>query len=158
MESTGKYFAYGTLLDVEHMRHYCPTATPVGLMRLSGYELDFAKCPGGERGGCTLRPVEGAELWGIQYEMSASDHHQLEEISGIPTGDWARQPVVVQDENGASIETSTFIVPNSPGPFAPPDSYVAPILRGAVENHLPAEYVARLRELISDAQERGNSP
>ena len=38
------YFAYGTLLDVDTMRIHCPTAEPIGIMRLPGYRLGFTAC------------------------------------------------------------------------------------------------------------------
>ena len=55
------YFAYGTLLDIDYMRQLCPSARPVGVMRLDGFELGFAKCADPSRAGCTL---EAAAVWG----------------------------------------------------------------------------------------------
>lgn len=152
MNDDAHYFAYGTLLDIAYFRQYCPSVEPVGVMRLKDHELDFASCQGGERGGCTLRSAQGAETWGIQFRMTQEDLQRLEEISGIPTGDWAWKDISVDDGKGASVATRTFFVPNASGPYVPPDSYVAPILKGALENALPESYVARLREIIRTAQ------
>ena len=37
------YFAYGTLLDVPSMHPFAPSAEPLRLMRLDGYQMDFAE-------------------------------------------------------------------------------------------------------------------
>jgi hypothetical protein len=153
-EEQDTYFAYGTLLDSAYIRQYCPTAVSVGLMRLDGYELDFATCADGVRGGCTLKPVPGAELWGVQYQMSAADFSHLKDISGIDTGDWACKDVIVKDMDGSRVETTTFVIPNPAGSYAPPDSYVAPIYSGAAKSGLPEHYISRLNELVKDAQQR----
>jgi hypothetical protein len=148
------YFAYGTLLDSEYMRKFCPSALPVGVMSLDGYEMDFAACSDPSRAGCTLNKKPGATTLGVLYHLSAEDMDKLEQISGLPEGLWACKPVTVRDNAGKTIETITFVVPNSSGPHAPAESYVAPIFRGVEEFAFPADYVRRLREIVETAQHR----
>jgi hypothetical protein len=148
------YFAYGTLLDVEYMRKLCPSARPVGVMRLDGYELGFAKCADPSRAGCTLDPAPGASLWGVQYEISAEDAARLDAASGVPAGHWASIPVTVHDASGGAVATRTYVIPNSSGRHAPGDDYVAPIFKGAAAFGLPAAYVERLRRIVATAQGR----
>lgn len=145
------YFAYGTLLDVDHMRQFCPSARAVGVMRLDGYELGFATCADPSRGGCTLEPTPDGTVLGVQYELSDADMARLDEVSGVPAGHWARKRVTVRDADGRAVTTTTYVIPNSSGRYAPLDTYVAPILKGATDFGLPASYVARLRELIGAA-------
>lgn len=148
------YFAYGTLLDIEHMRRFCPSARAVGVMRLDGYELGFAACADPSRAGCTLDAVPDGTVWGVQYELSDGDMAKLDEVSGVPAGHWARKRVTVRDSDGKAVNTTTYVIPNPSGPHAPPASYVAPILKGAADFGLPASYEVRLRELIRAAAGR----
>ena len=49
------YFAYGTLLEMDEIHKYCPTAEALGVFRLKGFRLGFAACgPDPASGGCTL--------------------------------------------------------------------------------------------------------
>jgi gamma-glutamylcyclotransferase (GGCT)/AIG2-like uncharacterized protein YtfP len=152
------YFAYGTLLDVDHMRQFCPSARAVGVMRLDGYELGFATCADPSRAGCTLDAVPDGTVWGVLYEVSDADMARLDEASGVPAGHWARQRVTVQDADGKVVHTTTYVIPRPSGLHAPPDHYVAPILKGAADLGLPAPYVARLRQLIQAARGGGGRP
>jgi hypothetical protein len=120
------YFAYSNLLDVDYMRRFCPTAEPVGVMRLDGYEL--------------------------RYRMSDEDMTRLDEASGVPNGDWARKQVTVHDRDGKAVETTTYVIPQPSGAHSPPDSYVAPMFKGAADFGLPESYVARLHGLVDAAK------
>ncbi len=148
------YFAYGTLLDLEYMRRLCPSARPLGVMRLDGYELGFAKCADPSRAGCTLDATPGGSVWGVHYELSDADMIKLDAASGVPQGNWARKPVTVHDLQGKPVETTTYAIPNESGRHVPPDAYVDHILSGAAEFKLPSDYIARLRKLIGAAQGR----
>lgn len=149
-----QYFAYGTLLDSDYMRTFCPSAKAVGVMSLDGFEMDFAACSDPSRAGCTLHAAPGAKTLGVLYDLSDEDMHRLEQLSGLPEGLWAAKPITVRDASGKTFNTVTFIVPNSSGPSAPADSYVAPIYRGIEEFEFPDDYKRRLREIIEAAQSR----
>ena len=152
------YFAYGTLLDIDYMRQLCPSARPVGVMRLDGFELGFAKCADPSRAGCTLEAVPGHSVWGVQYELSDADMTKLDAASGVPQGHWARKQVTVLDAEGKAVETTTYVIPRASGPHAPPDAYVSHIYTGAAQFKLPSDYIARLRILIGAAQGKTDRP
>lgn len=145
------YFAYGNLLDLDLMRSVAPSARQVAVARLHGYELRFVKCHNPNHGGCTLVPVEGAETWGMQYELSDEDMAALDTSAGIADGYWGHKQVTVVAADGTEIETVTYFVPNDRGPHYPPESYVGPIHKGAAALNLPEHYRARLREIIESA-------
>jgi gamma-glutamylcyclotransferase len=147
------YFAYGTLLDIDLMRRICPSARAVGVMRLDGYELGFARCADPAQAGCTLDAAPGAAVWGVQYEMSEEDAAKLDAAAGVLKGDWARKVVTVRDRAGNAVETTTLIIPDASGPHRSPDAYVAPIHKGAADFGLPADYLTRLRQLIVRARD-----
>lgn len=146
------YFAYGNLLDIDLMRRVCPSARAVGVMRLDGFEIGFAKCADPSQAGCTLDAAPGATMWGVQYELSDEDMAALDKAAGVAFGHWVHKTVTVHDLDGNAVETTTYVIPQTSGPHSPPDSYVAPIYKGAEALDLPAAYIARLKELIGQAQ------
>jgi len=146
------YFAYGTLLDVPSMQAFAPSAKPVGVMRLDGYRLGFALCGDGSKGGCTLRPTQGAVLYGMQYSLSDADMAAMDKASGIDRALWVHKPITVIDDKGNAVRTVTYVVPGYPAPFAPSDAYVRPILQGLVDLSLDPAYAEEVRAIIARAQ------
>ena len=146
------YFAYCNLIDIDFMRAFCPSATPLGVMRLDDHEMGFRKCANPAKGGCTLVPTPGGIVLGVNYEMSDADMRKLDEASGTAAEDWVRRPVTVRDGEGRPVETTTYVIPRPSGPHAPGDSYVVPIFKGAAALGFPAEYVKRLQAIIAAAQ------
>jgi len=146
------YFAYGTLLDIDEMTGLCPSAKPVGLMTVKGYELGFATCAGTAKGGCTLIESPDAILYGVQYELSKEDMDSLDKASGIPDGLWAHKPVAAVSADGTEVQTVTYEIPGQPKAFAPSDDYVKPIKAGLRSLDLPEAYVAKMHEIMRRAQ------
>lgn len=147
------YFAYGNLLDKELMQKLAPSARPVSVARLDGYELGFAACAKDpETGGCTLNPREGASMWGVNYELSDEDMAALDEAAHVPDN-WQHIEVSITDQHGKTIQSTTYHIAEPSGAFSPADSYVAPIFKGAENLSLPDAYQARLREIVTQAQQ-----
>lgn len=147
------YFAYCTLLDVEEMRRYCPTAEPTGVGRLPGYGLGFAtygrEDPGG---GCNLERSETKETLGLLYEMSQEAMAALDAIAGVDRGYYEKIDVTVTREDGTETPAITYVIPEPGGPFQPSAAYTRPILAGARALQLPAAYTASLEAIIESAQ------
>ena len=92
--SKAVYFAYGTLLDVNHMRNFCTSAQTLGVMRFKGYRLGFAYCgsnPG--TGGCTLVEDKDNTIYGMLYEMPAEEKATLDS-AGLDHG-WSVKQITV---------------------------------------------------------------
>jgi len=150
------YFAYCNLMDIDLMHSVCPSAKPIAVARLPDHEMRFAKCSDPAHGGCTLAHVEGAETWGVHYELSEADLAALDDSAGIKEGRWAHKPVTVFTIDGDALETVTYHIPNNSGPHAPNDNYVVPIHRGAKALGLPEAYRQRLHEIIAQATAAAN--
>lgn len=146
------YFAYGNLLDIDLMRRIAPSAKAVAVAKLDGHELAFGKCNDPAVGGCTLSPRAGAETWGVQYELSDEDMATLDKAAGVDKGHWRHVPVTLKTADGGEIASVTYVIPEIGGHYAPPETYVAPIYKGAEALGLPGAYVSRLREIIAEAQ------
>jgi gamma-glutamylcyclotransferase (GGCT)/AIG2-like uncharacterized protein YtfP len=148
------YFAYCTLLDVDEMKKYCPTAEPAGIGSISGYRLCFATYSRESTGGgCNLEEAAGEEMLGLLYEMSAEALDALDSIAGVDKGYYKKIDVVVTGQDGEGIAAITYVIPEPGGPFRPSAAYTRPILAGARALQLPAEYVAGLETTIEAAQQ-----
>lgn len=146
------YFAYGTLLDIDAMRSITPTVKPLGLMKLKGFRMGFAKCQNFISGGCTLIPEEGADLYGMQYELSDEEMAILDAAAGVDDDLWRHRPIEIVDEHGNVHQSSTYFIPNASGPDTPSADYVRPIFNGLQTLPFPAEYVAKMKQIIHEAQ------
>jgi hypothetical protein len=146
------YFAYGTLLELDEIHKYCPTAEPMGIFRLKDYRLGFAACgPDPSSGGCTLVEDPGNIMYGVLYKMPQKERQSLDKASGYDIGLWAKFDITVLNSNDEPFRADTSIIPDPSGPHAPPVSYTRPILAGAKSIPLPTDYIAQLELIIKDA-------
>ena len=146
------YFAYGNLLDIDIMRRIAPSAKAVAVACLDDQEIAFAKCSDPSIGGCTLNARSGAETWGVQYELSDTDMATLDKAAGVDKGHWRQEKITLRTKDGARITSTTYVIPQESGAYSPPETYVAPIFKGAEDLDLPQNYRARLGEIITSAQ------
>ena len=146
------YFAYGTLLELDEIHKYCPTAESLGIFRLKGFRLGFAACgPDPSAGGCTLVKDPDNTMYGLLYKIPLKERQILDKASGYDTGLWAKFDITVLDSNDVAFPANTSIIPEPSGPHAPPASYTRPILAGAKSISLPADYIAQLETIIKEA-------
>lgn len=145
------YFAYGTLLDLEEMQGFAPSAKPLGIMQLKGYRLGFGECARHGVSGCTLEEAPDEILYGVQYEMNK---HDMDKLNGAAVADdmWEIKPITLIDADGAETESVTYNIPGLTRIIAPSDAYVRPILKGLEDLDLPSSYVDNMKQLIAHAQ------
>jgi AIG2-like family len=143
------YFAYGTLLDLDEIHKYCPSAKSMGVFRLKGSRLAFKTCgPDQSKGGCTLVNAPDNIMYGILYKMSDADRKNLDKISGLDQGFWAIHKITLLDKDNDEAAAETYVIPNPGGHHMPPESYTRPILSGARQIPLPNDYIAQLESII----------
>ena len=147
------YFAYCTLLDVDEMSKYIPTAIPKGAGWVSGWQVCFSSYgPDPTKGGCDLKKVEGDDLLGLLYEMTAEEFDTFDKIAGVDLGYYRRLEVLVVTADGSEVAAWTYVVPEVGGPFSPAAEYTRPILVGARALKLPADYISKLEDIIASAK------
>jgi cation transport regulator ChaC len=150
------YFAYGSNLDPGTFlgrRRMRPLESRVGL--LAEFELRFDLPVGpGERAVANVAPRAGDSVWGVAYRLSHSDAERLDRTEGVPRGAYLRLSVEVRDTAGAAIAAFTYHSSRGVEGRKPSRRYLGLILAGARHHGLPAEYVARLRELPLAVDER----
>ena len=146
------YFAYGTLLDINGMKRYCPSAKPLGVMSLKGYRMGFALCGADPSvGGCTLVEDATNTMYGVLYSLPAKELADLAAASGVDRGLWATIKITLTDEKGQKVPANTLTIPDPAGPYRPPETYTTPIMVGAKAWPLPATYIKQLEGIIRDA-------
>ena len=76
------YIAYGSNMDVEQMRHRCPTAELVGRAKLVGWQLLFK----GSRTGsyATIEEAVGYTVPVLVWTILAQDERNLDWYEGFP--------------------------------------------------------------------------
>jgi gamma-glutamylcyclotransferase len=148
-EGNELYFAYGTLLGLDSMRRYCPSAKPFGLAFLSQHEIAFGRYGSGDLdGGCYYVPAPDSIMYGVLYQVPADELAHLDEVAGV--GKWyERAPVKVTRPTGEDVQAITYAMSAFKAPYRPPTKYVQQILDGASLMHLPNWYRSRLAEIVA---------
>jgi cation transport regulator ChaC len=150
------YFAYGTLLHVDHMRAHCPSAEPVGVMRLTGYRLGFARCRQDPAvGGCTLEEDPGNTMFGVLYRLPAAELALLDRASGVDKRHWVPKKITLIDAKGRAVAANTYIIPEPDWDYTPAEDYTRRIMAGARAWSLPADYLDQLEAVIRSPPARG---
>jgi gamma-glutamylcyclotransferase (GGCT)/AIG2-like uncharacterized protein YtfP len=143
------YFAYGTLLLQEHMREFCPSAEPAGIMRLKGYRLGFARCKQNlSIGGCTLEEDAANTMYGILYRLPADELANLDKVSGVAERYWVQRNITLLDQKGEAVPAITYAIPEPDWDFTPAESYIQRIIDGAKAWPLPEDYRRQLDMIL----------
>ncbi|MDR3642542.1 MAG: gamma-glutamylcyclotransferase [Candidatus Doudnabacteria bacterium] len=134
------YFAYGSNLNLEHMRRLCGwNFTVIGPAFLKNYELgpDI-------RGYANVRPSQDKQVYGVLYDINQQSLDALDDFEGYPEV-FMRPELEVTDENGKTYRAWAYIEPAHQfgGNFIKED-YLRRVIIGAKENHLPEEWVTFL--------------
>lgn len=137
------YFAYGSNLNIQQMKHRCPKAAPLGNFYLRDFRLVFrgvadiiywpgGVCPGG--------------LWSITKDCEeALDRYEGYKIEAPNNGLYRKSIVEVFNTDGElSMEVMTYQM-NSAGIFPPSQLYLDSIIQGYRDFRLPRK---RLRAAV----------
>jgi cation transport regulator ChaC len=150
------YFGYGSNMDSGTFlgrRRMRPAEARVGV--LADWRLCFDLPIGrGERGMANVRPVRGAEVWGVLWRITPSEAAHLDRTEGVPQGAYVRAAVRVGDRDGAVLEAFTYRSWRGRPGRKPSRRYMGLLLAGARYHGLPEDYVAWLRSLELARDER----
>ena len=153
------YIAYGSNLNLEQMKHRCPTAEVVGKTTLENYRLRF-------RGRfttafATLEPAEGRSVPVLVWKLKAEDETRLDRYEGFPTQ--YRKEMLSVAVNGETVDAMIYIM-NERFPYRQPSgSYYQVILDGYTELGfdpmiLDAYLVENLKDEIKPPEESAQKP
>lgn len=136
------YLAYGSNLNIQQMKHRCPSAKIVGTAEIEGYELLFK----GSKTGSYLT-IEKAENSGVPvgvWEVSADDEHRLDVYEGYP--DFYYKTEMEVTVNRRKIKAFVYIMHENRPLGIPSDRYVRTCLEGYRDFGFDRRYLERAYE------------
>ena len=146
------YFAYGSNMSLEQMKERCGNLwKKVGIGYVEGYELVFDGYSS-TRGGPTANMVENPNerVWGVVFEFNSFDDltNCLDEYEGYPFSYTRKEFGVFLPEMGKKIKAIAYVRSEPKKRGKPPRSYIETILKGAIENSLPNEWIEYLKKFL----------
>lgn len=147
-------FAYGSNMNWDQMRERCPSSHFVGIAALRDHTLAFTR--GSINRGCGVADVvaeEGAQVWGVVFEITDLDVGRLDTSEGFRPGRdqnsyYRRECLVFLDgEDHRPLTVSVYFGERQPNPPLPNDAYKNLILTGARHWHLPDEYIRQVERI-----------
>jgi hypothetical protein len=116
---------------------------------VTGFRLRFHKRSQDGSGKCTIRPAGDSVVYGVVFDVDASEVDALDEAEQRGRG-YRRRDVRV-DTGAASAEAFAYVAQPAyvDDALLPYEWYHALVLAGAREHELPGAYVARLASVRS---------
>jgi gamma-glutamylcyclotransferase len=144
-------FAYGSNMLTRRLRERVPSARPVVVAVLAGYELRWHKVSQDGSGKCDVVQVNApqATVVGVIYEILASEKAQLDAAEGLGNG-YAEKWVALKTEGG-EVQAQTYYATNIKSSLVPYTWYKALVVAGAKEHGLPEEYVSAIEAIAAKA-------
>lgn len=147
------YFGYGSNLNLEFLRQYCPSAKFVMKAFLPNYEAQFRFWSKKRNGGIsTIIEAPGELVHGVIYEVLENDLLELDILESVPQGFYTREAFLVLGEDGGWQRVDLYRVTDPKGPFPPARSYVEQMLTGAIQHGLDPEYIEIIEGFFKLAQ------
>ena len=142
------HFGYGSNLNLEFLRKYCPGATTVMKAYLPNYEVQFRFYSEKRQGGIsTIIEKPGNLVHGVIYDVPEKELKELDILESVPQGLYKRETFLVLGEDGGWHQADLYRVSEPKGPFTPSKSYVELMLAGAREHGLAPEYIRKIEEI-----------
>ena len=101
------YVAYGSNLNLEQMKHRCPTSKLVGTGVINDYELQFKGFPTSAY--ATIAPKVGASVPVGVWEIGWMDERYLDRYEGYPSH-YFKENIPVQMQDGSQVDGMVYIM------------------------------------------------
>ncbi len=146
------YFAYGSNMAAARLKQRIPSAQPLGVARLHGYRLAFqvasTKDGSGKCDACPGNPED--ILFGVLYRIDPAAKAVLDGYEGVGI-EYRDVWLEVETEPRARHRALIYLGINIDPTLRPYPWYVEHVLRGALENQLPENYIAAIKRVPSMA-------
>jgi len=124
------YFAYGSNLLTARLTARTPSARPVGIAHLPGWQLRFHKAGTDGSGKGDIVPVDGDRVTGVLYRLRPRELRRLDRAEGAG---YARRRIAVRID-GHMQRCETYIATDTDPALRPYDWYRRLILAGLLEH------------------------
>ena len=147
------HYGYGSNLNLDFLKQYCPSARFVMKAYLPNFEVQFRYWSEKRNGGIsTIISAPGELVHGVVYDVSVKDIEELDILESVPQGLYKRETFKVLGEDGKWHDADLYRVSEPKGPFTPSKSYVALMLNGAKEHGLASEYIKKIEGILSRSE------
>jgi cation transport regulator ChaC len=134
------YFAYGSNMLPEQMKHRCPESCAYARGKLRDWEFMI-----NERGVATLRKAPGGKTLGVIYEVTPLDLAYLDHYEGVKSGFYGRFYLPVEVYKASSVVTAVVYIDPSVRTGSPRPHYMKRVIEGAKAHRLPRRYIGNLK-------------
>ena len=124
--SSKLYVAYGSNLNLDQMKHRCPTAEVVGKSELKGYKMTFRGTLHG--GVATVEPDENFSVPVLVWRIYPIDERFLDSYEGVPR--LYRKETCQVEVNGETVDAMIYIMNDGYHVHRPSNEYYQTILEG----------------------------
>lgn len=128
-----------------------PSAKVIAVGSLNNHKLKFHKISKDGSSKCNIFEtlVSTDVVYGVIYEIKESDKASLDHAEGLGLG-YEEKLVKVSDINNQSILATTYYATKIDEKLKPYHWYKNHVVRGAIENKLPSEYVSKIESVESE--------
>ncbi len=141
------YFAYGSNLNRSQMQDRCPGSRIFRSGCLEGYRIDFTRFSSGWSGGVAdVVKSEGAEVWGVVYEITDLDLAELDKYESHPDA-YKRFQTTIRTGDEEMEGVWTYRVREKAGFIPPSQRYLDILKRACMEYEFPDWYCQWLNKV-----------
>jgi hypothetical protein len=146
-----KYFAYGSNMLLARLSKRVPSAKVFSTGVLTGHRLMWHKKGSDGSGKCDAFQTgkESDLLYGVLFDMAEADKPSLDLAEGSGFGYDEKTVSVFSEADKTMVEALTYYATNIKEGYRPYHWYKSFVLKGAIENNLPDDYVEMIREVES---------
>ena len=143
------YFSYGSNMSLARLRSRAASARFHTIAALPAHRLRFHKTGRDGSAKCDAEHTGNTadQVTGVVYEIADADKPALDRHEGLGSGYEDKHVEVVTDTG--TITAFTYFATHVDDSLKPFHWYKQHVLIGARENHLPADYIARIEAVDS---------
>lgn len=137
-------FAYGSNMSTARLRERCPSAKPLGIAELIGFDLRWHKRSVDGSGKCDIvaASTPEARVLGVLYEIASQEKPALDRAEGLGNGYGEIEVEVISE--GSPVRAKAYQATTTQQDLKPYSWYRELVVAGAKEHGLPAAYIAQL--------------
>jgi cation transport regulator ChaC len=138
------YFAYGSNMLTARIQERCPSAQPLGIAELPGFDLRWHKRSKDDSGKCDIVNTgePAASVFGVLYQIASDEKGALDKAEGLGSG-YDEAEISVR-RGPDQVTAKTYVATRTDPALKPYTWYHAFVVAGAQQHSLPADYIASL--------------
>lgn len=149
MKKEKLYIAYGSNINIEQMKHRCPTAKTIGTTKIKDYELLFRGSKTGAY--ATIEPCEGSFVPALIWSIEPKDEIALDRYEGYPT--FYEKEDVELELNGERVEAFVYVMTEGHKLGIPAEYYLDTIKEGYLSVEFQIETLENALEKTREKME-----